>query len=113
MANEINDVWEAVQMANGDTFIYRGGFKAEASVNDVVKFGVSMNTNGQITCQFSRFDFNPAAPCKGGTIQTNPAQVLLRWLVDPSSSVISQLRSAMREMDAKQSGLVLPNSRIS
>jgi hypothetical protein len=103
-----SDVWEAIQVLNGDVFIYHGGYKEEVLPRDVFRFNAGMNQSGQITYQFSRFDFNPATPSRTSSIRLNRAAIVFAWYVDPGSDFIQRLKKAIPEMDAKMAGLVLP-----
>jgi hypothetical protein len=101
------DIWEAVQIITGDTFIFHKGFKEEADVKDVFKFDSGYNKAEQIVYQFSRFDFNPAAPAKDSAIRMNRAIITFAWYIDPTSDIIVKLKEAMISMNARKAGLIL------
>lgn len=110
MENKISspeDIWEAIQIITGDTFIFHKGFKEEADVRDVFKFNSVYNKTGQIIYQFSRFDFNPATPKKDSTIRTNRVVIVFAWYIDPASDIIVKLKEAVISMDARKAGLIL------
>jgi hypothetical protein len=105
------DIWEAIQIITGDTFIFHKGFKEEADVKDVFKFDSGYNKTGQIMYRFSRFDFNPATPAKDSTIRMNRAVITFAWYIDPASDIIIKLKEAMMSMNARRAGLVLPGTQ--
>ena len=105
------DIWECVQLINGDTFIFHGGFKEEAAVADVFKFNSGVRQDGRVTYQFSRFDFNPAKPVEDSAIRLNRAAIALAWYIDPNSEIIIHLKRAIPEMNAKKAGLILPGQK--
>jgi hypothetical protein len=106
-----DDIWEAIQLIGGETFIYHKGFREEANVKDVFKFSAGFTQAGQVTYQFSRFDFNPLKPVKNSSIRLNHAVITFTWYIDPNSDVIRDLKRAMLEMDANKAGLVLPGQK--
>jgi hypothetical protein len=108
---DFENIWEAIQLVTGDTYIYHKGFKEEADVKDIFKFNAGYDNAGKIIYQFSRFDFNPAKPDNGGTIRLNRSVITFAWYIDPHSDIISKLKDAMAQMDAKRAGLILPNLR--
>jgi hypothetical protein len=105
------DIWEAVQIITGDTFIFHKGFKEEADVKDVFKFDSGCNKAGQIVYQFSRFDFNPATPAKDSSIRMNRAIITFAWYIDPASDIIVKLKEAVMSMNARKAGLILTNTQ--
>lgn len=111
MEKENQDVWEAVRMVSGDIFIYRGGYKEEADIKDVIE--VSPRVNGSsISFQVSRFDFNPITPAPNSKIKINKKHISFSWYVDPKSSVIESIKRSMQEMDASKSGILLAKSSV-
>jgi hypothetical protein len=105
------DIWEAIQLINGETIIYHKGFKEEAIMKDVFKFNAGFTPTGQVAYQFSRFDFNPAKPVENSTVRLNRAVITFAWYIDPNSDVIRDLKRAMIEMDANKAGLILPGQK--
>jgi hypothetical protein len=107
--SDSENIWEAVQIITGDTFIFHKGFKEESDVKDVFKFNaVQHSSTGQIVYQFSRFDFNPATPDKDSAIRMNRSVITFAWYIDPASEIIVKLKKAMAGMNAQKAGLVLP-----
>jgi hypothetical protein len=82
-----NNLWEAFQLLNGDIYIYRGGFKEEASVKDVFKYDAEN--------RFLRFDNNSLPPVEFSTVRLNRAAIALAWYVDPDSDVIRELKKLL------------------
>jgi len=107
-----SDVWEAVQIISGDTFIYRNGYKEEADIKDVIKFDAGFDKTGQIVYQFARFDFNPAKPAPHSTIRMNRSAITFAWYIDPTSEIITRLKVALLQMDATRAGLIIPKSGV-
>jgi hypothetical protein len=105
------DIWECIQLVNGETFIFRKGYKEEADVSDVFKFNSGVRPDGRVAYQFSRFDFNPVKPAKHSPIRLNRAAIALAWYVDPHSDTIVNLKRAIIEMDANKIGLILPGQK--
>jgi hypothetical protein len=81
-----DDIWEALQLLNGDIFIYRGGFREEAPVKDVFKYAP-----GELS-RFTRFDANLLPPAKSSTVRLNRAAVSCAWYVDSDSSIVQELK---------------------
>lgn len=81
-----DDIWEAVQLLNGDIFIYRKGFKEEASMGDVFKY-----ISGE-SSRFTRFNINLVTPVKDGTVRLNRAVIAFAWYVDPDSDIVQELK---------------------
>jgi hypothetical protein len=106
-----DEFYEAIQLLNGDIFVYRNGFQEEADPKDVFKFTAGYTKTGQPVYQFSRFDFNPATPAEHSRIRLNRSVVTFAWYVDPNSPVIRDLKRAALEMDASKSGLILPGQK--
>ena len=104
----MNEVFEAIQLLNGDVYIYCNGYKEEADPKDVFKFSFSLTQEGRLLYQFSRFDFNPAKILTDSKIRLNKALIAFAWLVDPNSDAIQNLKKAEIEMNAKKAGLILP-----
>jgi hypothetical protein len=86
-----DDVWEAIQLINGDVFIYHKGFKEEAPMEDVFK----CMSGG--SSQFIRVDSNLATPVKDGAIRLNRAVIAFAWHVDPDSDVVRELKKIIAE----------------
>jgi hypothetical protein len=105
------NIWEAVQITTGDTFIFHKGFKEEADVKDVFKFDSGYNAKGQIIYSFSRFDFNHVTPAKDSTIRMNRAIITFVWYIDPASDIIIKLKEAATRMNAQKAGLILPGTQ--
>lgn len=105
------NVWEAVQIITGETFIYHKGFKEEADMKDVFKFVAGLTKAGQVAYSFTRFDFSPAKPASDSKIRLNRAVITFAWYIDPNSDVIHDLKRAMSEMNASKAGLVLPGQK--
>jgi hypothetical protein len=82
-----DDVWEAIQLINGDIFIYRNGFKEEAPVQNVFK-RVSGKSN-----QFIRLDSNLVFPVKNSMIRLNRTVISFAWYIDPESSLVRELKA--------------------
>lgn len=80
-----DDIWEALQLLNGDIFIYRGGFKEKAPMKDVFRFPKESN-------QFSCFDTNIAPPVKDSLVRLNRAVIAFAWYVDPDSNIVQELK---------------------
>jgi hypothetical protein len=106
-----DDIWEAIQLINGETFIYHKGFKEEANMKDVFKFNAGFTPAGQVAYHFSRFDFNPAKPVENSNVRLNRVVITFAWYIDPNSDVIRDLKRAMLEMDANKAGLILPGQK--
>jgi hypothetical protein len=81
-----DSIWEAIQLINGEIYIYHKGFKEEAFMIDVFKY-VSGATN-----QFSRFDTHPVTPDKDSLVRLNRAVIALAWYVDPDSNIVQELK---------------------
>jgi hypothetical protein len=81
-----DDIWEALQLMNGNIFIYRGGFKEEASMKDVFKFIPGKSS------QFTRFDIDLLTPVKDSPVRLNRAAISFAWYVDPDSNLVQELR---------------------
>jgi len=103
--------WEAIQTVTGDTYIFRDGYKEEADVKDVFKFGEKRDGAGQLFYQFSRFDLYSARPATGSPLRLNRAVIAFAWYVDPLSDLILKLKDAVPLMDAKRDGVTLPGER--
>jgi hypothetical protein len=88
------DFWEALQLLNGDVYIYHNGFKEEASMKDVFKC-ISGNC-------FSRLDTYLSFPVSNSAVRLNRAAIALAWFVDPDSEVINELKKLS---DVDQSGM--------
>jgi hypothetical protein len=88
-----DDIWEAIQLLNGDIYIYRKGYKEEALVRDVFKL-ISWATN-----QFSCFDANPVTPVKDSPVRLNRAVIVFAWYVDPNSDVILEIKKLISEVE--------------
>jgi hypothetical protein len=101
-----DEVYEAVQLLTGDTYIFRNGYKEEADPKDIFRFDAAVNQGNQISFQFSRFDFNPATPV--GKVRLNRAVIAFAWKPDPKSDVIRTLKETVIKMDAAKAGLILP-----
>jgi hypothetical protein len=80
-----DDIWEALQLLNGDIFIYRGGFKEEAFMKDVFRLS-------EKSSQFSRFYINAAPPVKDSMVRLNRAVIAFAWYADPDSSLVQELK---------------------
>jgi hypothetical protein len=80
------DIWEALQLLNGDILIYHNGFKEEALMKDVFKY-ISGEPN-----KLTRFDINLVAPVKDSTIRLNRAVIAFAWYVDPDSNIVQELK---------------------
>jgi hypothetical protein len=102
------DIWEAVQIITGETFIFHKGFREEADIKNVFNFSARYDSNGNIVYKFSRFDFNPATPERDSRLRLNRSVITFAWYIDPSSDVIAKLKSLIVQMDAKRAGLVFP-----
>jgi hypothetical protein len=105
------DIWECIQLINGDTFIFHHGFKEEASARDVFKFSSGVRQDGHVVYQFSRFDFNPAKPADYSTVRLNRTAIALAWYIDSGSDVIINLKRSIMEMNANKAGLLLPGQK--
>jgi hypothetical protein len=81
-----DDAWEALQLLNGDVFIYYGGFKEEVPMKDVFKY-----VSGELS-RFTRLDASLIAPFKDGMIRLNRAAIAFAWYVDPNSDIVQELR---------------------
>jgi hypothetical protein len=92
-----DDIWEAIQLINGENLIYHRGFKEEASTKDVFKFSVGVTQPGQITYQVTRFDYNPVKPVENGNVRLNRAVITFAWYVDPSSDIIREIKKLIFE----------------
>lgn len=87
-----DNIWEAVQLINGDIFLYYKGFKEEAPVKDVFKC-VPDGTN-KLIC----FDVNLIPPVQDdGTIRLNRAVIAFAWYVDPDSNIVHEIKKIMAE----------------
>jgi hypothetical protein len=106
-----DDIWEAVQLLNGEIFIYHKGFKEEANPKDIFRFNAGYTKSGQAAYQFSRFDFNPAKPADYSMVRLNRSVIAFAWYIDPNSDAIRDLKRAAVEMDANKAGLILPGKR--
>ena len=105
------DIWEAIQLTTGSTYIYHKGFKEEAEVQDVYTFDAGFDNQKRLVFQFSRFDFNPAKPAKDSKIRLNRSVIAFAWYIDPEADIIKNLKEAMMQMQAKQAGLILPGKQ--
>lgn len=81
-----NDIWEAIRLLNGDTFIYRGGFKEEALIEDVF-IDVSRESS-----RFTNLFLNLVSPVKDSKVRLNRAVIAFAWYVDPDSIIIQELK---------------------
>jgi hypothetical protein len=82
-----DNIWEAVQLINGDIFIYHKGFKEEASMEDVFKYAFGGEN------KLIRFDVNLMPPVHdGGTIRVNRAVIAFAWYVDPDSEIVQLIK---------------------
>jgi hypothetical protein len=85
-----DDIWEVIQLLNGETYIYHKGFKEEALMGDVFKYNFE-------TCQFSRFDAGSIPPVKNGKFRLNRAAIALAWYIDPNSVIVHEIKKIMAE----------------
>jgi hypothetical protein len=92
-----DDIWEAIQLINGENLIYHRGFKEEANTKDVFKFSVEVTPPGQITYQFSCFDLNPVKPVENSNVRLNRAVITFAWYVDPNSDIIREIKKLISE----------------
>jgi hypothetical protein len=88
-----DDVWEALHLLNGDTFIYCKGFKEEAPVQDVFKC-----VSGK-SSQFICLDTDLLSPIKDSMIRLNRAAIAFAWYIDPDSDIIRELKRYMSEQE--------------
>jgi hypothetical protein len=80
------DIWEALQLLNGDILIYHNGFKEEAPMKDVFKY-----TPGEPN-KFTRFVVNLVSPIKDSTVRLNRSIIAFAWYVDPDSDIVQELK---------------------
>jgi hypothetical protein len=81
-----DDIWEALQLLNGDIFIYHKGFKEEVPMGDVFKYAPGESD------RFIRFDTNRLTPVKGSPVRLNRAVIAYAWYVDPDSNIVQELK---------------------
>jgi hypothetical protein len=105
---DLENIWEAIQIITGETFIFHKGFKEEADVKDVFKFYTASDSSGNIVYKYSRFDFNPAKPAAESKLRMNRSVIVFAWYIDPVSDVITKLKDVIVQMDANCAGLILP-----
>jgi hypothetical protein len=84
-------IWEAIQLINGDVYIYHKGFKEEASMEDVFKY-----TAGE-SIQFTRLDKNSVTPAKDSPIRLNRATIAFAWYVDSESNIVQEIKKTIAE----------------
>lgn len=86
-----DDILEVLQLLNGDIFIYHGGFKEEAFMEDIFKF-IPGESN-----LFTRFNGNLAKPFRSGTVRLNRAAIVFAWYIDPDSDTVQKLKKIIAE----------------
>ena len=106
-----DNIWEAVQTVTGETYIYHEGFKEEADVKNVYKFAIVQPSDHQVTYQITRFDFHPATPASYSAIRLNRSVIAFAWYIDPKADIISKIKTAAMEMEAKKAGLIIPGKK--
>jgi hypothetical protein len=104
------NVWEAVLIITGQTFIFHNGFKEEADIKNVFRFDPDYDKSGNIIYQFSRFDFHPAKPAANSMLRMNRSVIILAWYIDPASDIVTKLKAAIVQMDAKRAGIIIPGA---
>jgi len=103
-----DEVWEAIQITTREIYVYRGGFKDEADIENVYNFSVSHGSNNVVKLDFSRFDFHPLTPSANSKIRFNRSNILFAWYIDPNSNIVRQIKKAAQEMTARKAGIILP-----
>jgi hypothetical protein len=83
---EEDNIWEALQLINGDIFIYHKGFKEEALMKDVFKY-VAGKPN-----KFTRCDIDFASPVKDSVVRLNRSVIVFAWYIDPDSDLVRELK---------------------
>jgi hypothetical protein len=87
-----DNIWEAIQLINGDIFIYHKGFKEEAPMEDVFKYAFGGEN------KLIRFDVNLMPPVHdGGTVRVNRAVIAFAWYVDPDSEIVQLIKKVISE----------------
>jgi hypothetical protein len=88
---EGDNVWEALQLINGDIFIYHKGFREKAPMKDVFKC-IAGDQN-----KFIRCDDALVSPVKDSDIRLNRSVIAFAWYIDPSSDIVKELKKLIAE----------------